>query len=246
MKNKYIEEIRIDDMPESGSYPFSLPAVRHLAESGGLKLGSQVTFLCGENGTGKSTLIEAAACACGFNPEGGSKNFSFETADTVSELSEHITLSRAAFPEDGFFFRAESFYNAATYIDMIGVSRSYGGASLHGRSHGESFLALVKYRFRGKGLYILDEPEAALSPTSQTELLKYMKRLCENDSRFITATHSPILLAYPGAEIYEIRGDGIYSVSYDRCRTVRVYRSFLSDPAKELDYIFSEDDDDTL
>lgn len=170
--NRYVDDIVLRRLPEKGSYLNKLPVVRTLKEKKKLTLNSPVTIFVGENGTGKSTLLEAVAVAAGFNPEGGTRNFNFSTNDTHSELCKCIGLSRHNHPRDGFFLRAESFYNVATNIDDMDeapslsrkVIESYGGVSLHNQSHGESFLAVVLNRFGGNGLYILDEPEAALSP----------------------------------------------------------------------------------
>lgn len=187
------------ELPES-SYLNVLPAVNWLKDHR-LMLDSPVTFLVGENGSGKSTLLEAIAVACGFNAEGGTRNFTFSTRATHSELGEYITVARRRYPRDGFFLRAESFYNVATNIDEMDedfsygpkVIESYGGVSLHHQSHGESFLALVQNRFGGNGLYLLDEPEAALSPTRQLTLLGEMHQLAEQDSQFIVATHLSLI-----------------------------------------------------
>jgi predicted ATPase len=165
MKRKYLSGVRLNSPPEEDSYLGSLPVVRHLAQRKELLFSKSVTFLVGENGTGKSTLLEAIAVAYGFNAEGGSRNFSFSTNLSHSELYRHLTLSRSTYPKDGFFLRAESFYNVASYIDEIGAAHNYGGRSLHEQSHGESFLSLMENRFSGNGLYLLDEPEAALSPS---------------------------------------------------------------------------------
>lgn len=210
-------------------------------------LDSPVTFLVGENGSGKSTLLEAIAVACGFNAEGGTRNFTFSTRATHSELGEYITVARRRYPRDGFFLRAESFYNVATNIDEMDedfsygpkVIESYGGVSLHHQSHGESFLALVQNRFGGNGLYLLDEPEAALSPTRQLTLLGEMHQLAERDSQFIVATHSPILMAYPGARIYQLSEDGIEPVQYQETEHYQLTRRFLEDPERMLRYLFS-------
>lgn len=210
-------------------------------------LDSPVTFLVGENGSGKSTLLEAIAVACGFNAEGGTRNFTFSTRATHSELGEYITVARRRYPRDGFFLRAESFYNVATNIDEMDedfsygpkVIESYGGVSLHHQSHGESFLALVQNRFGGNGLYLLDEPEAALSPTRQLTLLGEMHQLAERDSQFIVATHSPILMAYPGARIYQLSENGIEPVQYQETEHYQLTRRFLEDPERMLRYLFS-------
>ncbi len=167
-----------------------------------------MTFLVGENGSGKSTLLEALAIHCGFNPEGGTKNFNFSTNETHSSLYKNLKVSRSIpFPSDGFFLRAESFYNVATEIDRLAegdpifLNRNYGGKSLHEQSHGESFLALALNRFRGNSIFFLDEPEAALSPSRQMTLLARINDLVKDDSQFIIVTHSPIIMAYPHAEI---------------------------------------------
>lgn len=202
----------------------------------------------GENGTGKSTLLEAVAVAYGFNPEGGTKNFDFSTEDSHSELWQALTLVKRGFASDGFFLRAESFYNVASNIDQMDrtpsfggrIIDSYGGVSLHHRSHGESFLALVQNRFGGHGVYLLDEPEAALSPTRQLTLLAQIHALVERDSQFIIATHSPILMAYPGAEILEFSEDGIRSAAYRETEHYQVTRRFLEDPERMLRYLLEE------
>ncbi|MCG3197541.1 MAG: hypothetical protein GHCLOJNM_02027 [bacterium] len=208
-------------------YPFCLPVLRHLDS---LQLHPGVTFLVGENGTGKSTLLESIAVAFGFNPEGGSKNFHFATEETHSPLFDYIKLLRGiARPRTGFFLRAETFYNLATYLDreVPDVLDSYGGKSLHRQSHGESFMSLVLHRFGGAGLYILDEPEAALSPMRQMAFLAAMHDLVKADSQFIVATHSPIILAYPDSWIYVLSEEGIRLTPYEETEHFRVSRDFL-------------------
>lgn len=234
--------------PEEGSYLNDIPAVRHLKEMKHLPLRAPVTFLVGENGTGKSTLLEAIAVAAGFNPEGGTRNFSFSTRSTHSPLHACIRLAKYGFPRDGFFLRAESFYNVATNIDQMDeagglgapVIESFGGISLHEQSHGESFLSVVMHRFGGNGLYILDEPEAALSPMRLLTLLSEIDRLVKQNSQFIISTHSPILMAYPGAEIMELSEDGIRSVDYRETEHYQVTRRFLENPEKMLHYLLEE------
>lgn len=208
-------------------------------------LDTPVTFLVGENGSGKSTLLEAIAVSCGFNAEGGTRNFTFSTRATHSELGEYITVAKRRYPRDGFFLRAESFYNVATNIDEMDeepsfsprLIDSYGGVSLHSQSHGESFLALVQNRFGGEGLYLLDEPEAALSPTRQLTLLGEMHQLVGRNSQFIIATHSPILMAYPGARIYELSENGIASVEYRETEHYQLTLRFLENPERMLRYL---------
>ena len=224
-------------------YPFTLPLVAGLRAAGRLNLDPALTFLVGDNGTGKSTLIEAVAVAAGFNPEGGSINFRFSTRATESPLGEHLRLVRGiGKPRTGFFLRAESFYNVATEIDRLGVGNSYGGRSLHERSHGESFLDLATHRFGPQGLYLLDEPEAALSVHGCLAMLTRIRDLAETGSQFVVATHSPILLAVPHARILQIDVTGTISeVSYDEAQPVVLTRSFLADPQRYLHYLFSDD-----
>lgn len=209
------------------TYPFGLPAIRELQE---LVFSSHLTFFVGENGTGKSTLLEGIAVAAGFNAEGGTKNFRFESRASHSPLHEYLRLVKGITrPPDGFFLRAESFYNVATEIDGRGVTKSYGGTSLHEQSHGEAFLSLVNHRFSARGLYILDEPEAALSPARQLALLVRIHDLVGTGSQFIIATHSPILMGSPGAEILLFSEDGIAPTPYESTDHYTVTRRFLDD-----------------
>lgn len=205
-------------------YPFCLPAVKALDR---LALDT-VTYLVGENGTGKSTILEAIAVAAGFNAEGGTVNLNFATRRSESSLHRAIRLARLAKPKTGFFLRAESFYNVATEIERLGVDDSYGDRPLHEQSHGESFLAVMKHRFGPNGLYILDEPEAALSPSRQLSFLVRMNELVEQGSQFVIATHAPIVLAYPGATIYHLDASGIARAEYDETEHVRLTRDFLN------------------
>lgn len=227
-------------VPSFDDYPFVLPVVRGL---GRLDLDPRVTFLVGENGSGKSTLVEAIAVAAGFNAEGGSKNFAFATRSTESPLHEALRLIRGARREkDGFFLRPESLYTLATEVERLGLARGdgYGGRSLHARSHGEALLALVAHRFRG-GLYLMDEPEAALSPCRQLALLVLIDRLVrQRASQLVIATHSPILLAYPGALIYELSERGIAPVAYETTEHFRVTRDFLADPGAYLHHLVAD------
>lgn len=249
----YLDRVYLRRPVDRDSYLSRLPAVRALAERGeeGLSFSKPVTFLVGENGTGKSTLLEAIAVACGFNAEGGTRNFHFSTRDTHSPLCQAITVARTDYPRDGFFFRAESFYNVATNIDEMDekfsfgppVIDSYGGVSLHEQSHGESFLALVEHRFGGRGLYLLDEPEAALSPTRMMSLLVLLHRLVEEHSQFVIATHSPILMAYPGARIYQLSQQGIEPVAYRDTEHYQITRRFLEAPERMLELLFEEDEE---
>jgi predicted ATPase len=226
---------------EDETYLSSLPIVKFLNETKELNFDSAVTFLVGENGTGKSTLIEAIAVCAGYNAEGGSKNFTFSTAQTVSELHRYMTIVKQRHEKDGFFLRAESFYNLASQVDGLGLDPAgYGGRSLHAQSHGESFLSLVQNRFRGHGLYILDEPESALSPVRQLTLLTEMNQLVRADSQFIIATHSPILLAFPQAAIYQITEKGMERIRYEDCEHYRLTKQFLDDPQRFMAHLFAE------
>lgn len=229
--------------PPSG-YPYDLPVVAAVRAMGRWELDPAVTFLVGDNGTGKSTLVDAIAVAAGFNFEGGSVNFRFASRKSESPLGAHLTLVRGVRrPRTGFFLRAESFYNVATQIDELGVAASYGGRSLHERSHGESFLDLAVHRFGPHGLYLLDEPESALSVHGCLALLCRMADLVEAGSQFLVATHSPILLAYPGATIWQIdSGGALARVGYDQADPVRLSREFLADPGRYLHHLLHDDD----
>ena len=233
-----IRSIAIDrEGADLAAYPFSIPAIRSLTT---LALHPQVTLLAGENGSGKSTLIEAIAVAAGFNAEGGSRNMRHTTHASHSNLHEHVRLVRDERPApDGWFLRAESFYTIATHIESLGVG-GYGDVPLHEQSHGESFLSLVLERFGGGGLYILDEPEAALSARGQLTLIRRMHDLVEDGSQFLVSTHSPILLAYPGARIYALDEEGIRETPYDETEVVELTRSFLADRGRFLHYLFAE------
>nr|WP_275416078.1 AAA family ATPase [Actinoplanes xinjiangensis] len=229
--------MRLDGTPRTG-YPFDLPAVRALADGRELSFPTPVTLFSGDNGSGKSTLIEAIAVAAGFNPEGGTTSFNFATRATESTLGGSLTLIRTAGrkPRTGFFLRAESYYNVATEIERLGVTGSYGGVSPHQRSHGESFLDLAAHRFGPGGLYLLDEPEAALSVNGCLALLLRIADLVATGSQFLIATHSPILLAAPDATILEITPEGpIRTVPYDQAEPVAMTRAFLADPGRFLD-----------
>ncbi|MEU8241008.1 AAA family ATPase [Actinoplanes missouriensis] len=239
----FLAGIRLDVAPDEG-HPFDLPVVRALRDGGGLRFRTPVTLLAGDNGSGKSTLIEAIAVAAGFNAEGGTTAFRFATRATESSLGEHLTLSRVAGrkPRTGFFLRAESFYNVATEIEQLGVVGSYGGVSPHERSHGESFLDLAVHRFGPDGLYLLDEPEAALSVNGCLALLVRIAELVAQGSQFVIATHSPVLLACPDATILEIGADGrIDEVDYDRAEAVALTRTFLADPQRMLRHLLQDD-----
>lgn len=250
ISSQYISRISLlrDKVESFDRYPFSLPAVRSLDT---LELHPKITFFVGENGSGKSTLLEAIAVSMGFNPEGGTKNFNFGTRASHSALDEYLRIAKGVRrPKDGFFLRAESFFNVATEIENLDsefsfgppIINSYGGNSLHERPHGESFLALLMNRFGGKGLYLLDEPEAALSPQRQLTALARLHDLARDESQFIIATHSPILMAYPDAWIYEFTTGGVARVSYEETEHFQVMRSFLANPERMLRTLLGNDE----
>jgi predicted ATPase len=244
--NQYVREVKLrkDKITSFDQYPFSLPVVRHLDT---LDLHPAVTFLVGENGSGKSTLLEAVAVAWGFNPEGGTKNFRFQTRASHSELHEYLRLVKGVQrPRDGFFLRAESFFNVATEIERLDegpggppIVDSYGGRSLHQQSHGESFFSLMTNRFGGHGFYVLDEPEAALSPSRQLAMISRMHQLVQARSQFLIATHSPILMAYPDAWIYQITEEGLRRVAYQETEHYAVAKRFLNDTKTQLEILLS-------
>lgn len=241
-------QLRRDDVPSFADYPFALPAIRNLDT---IALHPAVSFLVGENGSGKSTLLEAIAVACGFNPEGGTRNFRFGTRASHSNLHEYLRIGKGIRrPRDGFFLRAESFFNVATEIERLDaegigpkVIASYGGKSLHELSHGESFLALMLERFGGSGLYFLDEPEAALSPQRQLAALARLHDLVQQQSQFIIATHSPILMAYPSAHIYACTAQGLERVDYFDTEHYQVMHGFIVNPRRMLDVLLRPADD---
>ena len=235
MKNRpYLSEISLKPSAadHGADFPFTLPVVRALDR---LELHPQVTFFVGENGSGKSTLLEGIAVAMGFNAEGGSRNFRFSTHASHSWLHEHLRLVRGVTaPRDGYFLRAESFYNVSTEIARLGVSDAYGGRALHEQSHGEAFLTLFMERFKARGFFILDEPEAALSPQRQLAMLSRLHDLVEEGSQFLIATHSPILMAYPNAVIYECGERGIHPIGYEDTEHSRVMHDFIANPQRML------------
>jgi predicted ATPase len=242
--NGFIHAARLEraEVPRFDVYPFCIPAVRHLER---LEFHPAVTFFIGENGSGKSTLLEAIAAKCGLNAEGGSKNFRFATQETHSNLHARLRIERGwERPTDGFFLRAETFYNVATEVDRLGVESAYGNKSLHAPSHGEAFLTLILERFQGNGLYLLDEPEAALSPQRQLSVLTLFHRLIHHRSQLIIATHSPILLAYPRARIYLLSEQGISEVRYTDTEHYQVTKDFLSRYERMLELLLSAEEED--
>jgi len=248
VNEQYISSVLLKDREDIdfSQYPFFLPVVKNFNE---IEFKSKVTFFVGENGSGKSTLLEAIAVKFGFNPEGGSRNFKFSTAETHSELCNHLAMVRGARrARDGYFLRAESFYNVASEIEKMDeivarsplISSSYGGKSLHEQSHGESFLSLILNRFGGKGMYILDEPESALSISRQLSLLSRINELEKQQSQFIIATHSPILLAYPNAEIYVLSENAITLTPYQETENYTLMKQFINNPEGILKHLLEE------
>lgn len=241
IKKQYINyfEIVREKISDQNSYPFNIPALKNIAK---VELHPHVTFIIGENGTGKSTLLEALAVQYGFNAEGGSKNFSFSTQRTHSPLSQCIRIGKGIIaPKDGFFLRAESFYNAASYLDVLQKEdpkkralKAYGNKSLHEQSHGESFFSLFTHRFGGHGVYILDEPEAALSAQRQLAFLVRLHELVNMKSQFIIATHAPLLLSYPHSKIIELSDSGYKTIQFSDTEPFIVHKAFLNDPARML------------
>lgn len=241
MDKYYIRGIKLSSKVGTNEYPMSIPAIQQIES---VNTESQVTFLVGENGTGKSTIVEAIAVAAGFNAEGGTKNYSFSSQNSTSDLADNITLVRGVHREKyGYFLRAESFYTTANYSESgtFGMSGRpipilFNGKHIHEQSHGEAFLSIVD-SFR-PGLFIFDEPESALSPQRIMTLMKAIHDLAEQGSQFIIATHSPILLAYPGARIYQLTSDGIEQVEYDQINNVKITKDFLNNPSLFTGKIF--------
>ncbi len=221
-------------------HPFNIPS---FSQGIDFTLRRKVTFFVGENGSGKSTLLEALAECCGFNPEGGNRDHHRATFAERSPFAQALRLSWLPKVTEGFFMRAESFYNFATYIDEVSNLRAYGGKSLHAQSHGESFLSLFAHRFE-QGIYLLDEPEAALSPQRQLSFLKIIHDLeTPGHAQFLVATHSPIILSYPGASIFSLDGDAIVEIAYQETKQFLVTRDFLNSPERYFKHLFAEVDD---
>jgi predicted ATPase len=218
-------------------HPFNLPAFSHGFD---LTFRRKVTFFVGENGSGKSTLLEALAECCGFPPEGGNRDHHRTAFAERSPFAQALRLSWSPKVTEGFFMRAESFYNFATYVDGVSDLRAYGGKSLHERSHGESFLSLFAHRFE-QGIYLLDEPEAALSPQRQLSFLRIVHDLATpGHAQFFIATHSPIILSYPGAVLYSLDGGGIQEIGYRETQHFLITRDFLASPERFFKHLFGD------
>ena len=232
------------------TYPFTVPAIGALTE---LTIRSRVCFFAGENGSGKSTLLEAIAAHYGFGREGGNRSFrndSTESNRSVDPLVKALRLSFDRRTGEGFFLRAESFFNVASHIDELDkepssgppLIKSYGGRSLHTRSHGETFFTLLDLKFRRNGLFLLDEPEAALSPQRQLSLLILIHDVLKDfkNAQFVISTHSPILLAFPKAQILSFDGATIREIAYEDSEPFQVVHSFLNRRKEFLEQLFAE------
>ncbi|MBD8033412.1 MULTISPECIES: AAA family ATPase [Solibacillus] len=238
-------KLKKDQIPDYSEYPFSIPFIRHMNE---LDVDVPVTFFVGENGAGKSTLLEAIADQIGFNPAGGStQNYkAYEVHEAESALGEFVKLSWWPKVTNGFFLRAETFYQFASHLDETDMNgyKAYGGKSLHHQSHGESFFSLFQHRFTEQAIYLLDEPEAALSPARQLAFLTLLNDLVkEGNVQFIIATHSPILLGFPNAVIYQFDEHGIEQVEYEQTEHYQITSYFLKHREKMLKELFEEDED---
>ena len=235
----FIKDIFFDwDSISEESYLKSIEAFRGLER---ISFHKPVTFFVGENGSGKSTLLEAMAIAEGFNSEGGTKNYAFSTYDSHSELCEAVRLSRVGRAKWGYFLRAESFYNVATKEEEYGRESMSGSLNLHKQSHGESFLTMFQNNFNGRGLFFLDEPEAALSPQRQLTLLVELDRCRKQGAQFFIVTHSPILLGLPDAEILSFDKGTIHPCAYEDTDSYRITDMFLNDRARILKELLDED-----
>ena len=253
MDHKYIRSIKIEwEKTDPDAYYRDIKALSSIKE---LDFHQNITFFVGENGSGKSTLLEAIAVAYGFNPEGGSVHYNFSSNDTHTDLWKHLRIVKGIRKaKDGFFLRAESFYNVATKMEELAKTTAggimmdpaflsgYGGKPLHHQSHGESFLAIVQNRFRGDGVYILDEPEAALSPQRQLTLLLYISQLAKEGSQFIIATHSPVLLGMPDAGIYSFDADSVLPIAYEDAECYQVMEMFINHRKVILDRLLNGDE----
>jgi len=239
-----------DRVSDWDAYPFSVPAIRQLEE---LKLKSRVCFFAGENGTGKSTLLEAIAVHYGFGREGGTRNFSNDSTESNHSVDPLVRALRLSFDKRtgaGFFLRAESWFNTVSYMDNLDlepaksppISAFYGGQSLHTRSHGETFFTVLDLKFRRNGLFLLDEPEAALSPQRQLAFLVLVHDVLREykDAQFIISTHSPILLGYPNAQIVSFDDAPLHEITYEEAGSMQVVKQFVNHREEFLEELFRD------
>lgn len=224
-------ELVWEGVADRDAYPFAIPALRRL---GVLALDAGVTFLVGENGSGKSTLMEALAIAAGLNAEGGSRHLTYSHRATESSLHEHLVLRWARRPRTAFFLRSETLFNTATAYEAAGTGH------LHAQSHGQQVIDVAVNLLHPGGLYLMDEPESALSVTGQLKLLARMHDLLVGGGQFLVATHSPVLLAFPGARIYQLDADGVQPVAYEATEPYQLTRSFLDAPERFFRHLFAE------
>jgi predicted ATPase len=225
-------EVLWDDVADRAVYPYSIPALRDLER---LDLPGPVTFLTGENGSGKSTLVEAIAIAAGINPGGGSRNLRSRQHATESSLGDHLRLVWGTRPETAFLLRAETFFDTASAFAGSGTH------GLHEQSHGEQFLDAAATLIYAGGFCLMDEPESALSVIGQLGLLRRIHELVGQDTQFVIATHSPVLLAYPGATIYRFDDGGIAPIAYEESEPYTLTKSFLEAPERYLQHLFADE-----
>lgn len=244
----FVHELKLSEIGNHLEYPFGVFAIQEILRRGGLSFEKPVTFLSGDNGIGKSTILEAIAVAYGINPEGGSQNFNFNTVESHSNLHESVCLIRKGkIPKTKFFLRSETYYNVASELEELSrdpiegglAFASYGGKSLHTRSHGEGLLSIIENRFGKDGFYLLDEPEAGLATSRQYTLLQEIHRLVKAGSQLIIATHSPILLGYPEATIYQFSEAGLESLPLEETIAFKETKLFYDDPNRMLYYLLN-------